>query len=135
MEHKSPKFEHYAWSNHFDFASRGGSYSKDDPIIVWTALIGRAFLDAYAMLGDKRYLDVAKSACAWVLALPRERTARGTCISYHALNQSSIHNANMLGAAMLSRTARYTGDAEAKAVAKDAMEYSCSRQLDNGAWY
>src|SRR4029077_3790358 len=71
----------------------------------------------------------------WILALPREKTLSGTCISYHALHQSSIHNSNMLGAAMLARTAKYTKNAEALKVAKEAMEYSCSRQLQDGAWY
>ena len=132
---KSPKFNEYSWSNHFDFASREGRYFKNDSIIVWTALIGQAFLDAYEILKDEKYLKVAMSICDWILALPRERTKSGTCISYFALRQSSIHNANMLGAAMLARTARFSGRNEALTVAKEAMEYSCSRQLIDGAWY
>jgi hypothetical protein len=51
------------------------------------------------------------------------------------LFQSSIHNANMLAAAMLARTARVTGNPRARAVAAEAMEYSCSRQLQDGSWY
>jgi rhamnogalacturonyl hydrolase YesR len=135
IEHKSQKFREYTWGNHFDFVSRGGGYSKDEPIIVWTALIGQAFLDAYEHFGDDRYLQVAVSACDWILALPREQTSSGTCISYHALYQSSIHNANMLGAALLARTAKFTKNAAAVSVAKAAMEYSCARQRDDGAWY
>jgi hypothetical protein len=134
MRHKSPRFQQFTWANHFDFASRAGRYSKDEPIVVWTALIGQAFLDAFEYLNDKRYLEVAQSVCAWILALPRERTNSGTCISYHALFQSSIHNANMLAAAMLARTARLTGDSRSLTVAAEAMEYSCSRQLPEGSW-
>lgn len=135
MVNKSPKFEEYSWANHFDFASRGGRYSKDDSIIVWTALIGQAFLDGYVLLEEPRYLDVAESICRWILHLPCEKTATGTCISYHALEQGSIHNSNMLGAAMLARTARYTGHGEYLAVAKEAMKYSCSRQRPDGSWW
>jgi hypothetical protein len=135
VDHKSHRFQEWSWGNHFDFASRGGTYSKDEPIIVWTALIGQAFLDAFECLHDKKYLDVAESVCRWILALPRERTDAGTCISYHALHQASVHNANMIGAAMLARTGRLTGNSEALVVAREAMEYSCSRQLPNGAWY
>ena len=36
---------------------------------------------------------------------------------------------------MLARTARLTGNQEYTDVANKAMEYSCSRQLPNGAWY
>ena len=135
IENKSPKFKDYTWANHFDFASRGGRYSKQEPIIVWTALIGQAFLDAYEILKDPKYLQVAESICKWILTLPRERTDSGTCLSYLAFSQSSIHNSNMLGAAMLARTARITGNDEAMAVARKAMEYSCSRQRSDGSWY
>ncbi len=135
MTAQSPLFPQYSWGNCFDFASRGGRYPKDEPIVVWTALIGDAFLDAYERLGDAKYLGVASSICDWILGLPREETPTGTCISYHALDQSSIHNANMLGAAMLARTAQVTGNVEAIELATAAMEYSCSRQHDDGGWF
>jgi rhamnogalacturonyl hydrolase YesR len=134
IEHKSRRFSEYSWGNHFDFSSRGGRYRADEPIIVWTALIGQAFLDAYECLGDRRYLQIALSVRNWILALPRERTNSGSCISYHALHQASVHNANMLGAAMLARTAKMAGSTEGLDVAKAAMEYSCSRQQSNGSW-
>jgi hypothetical protein len=135
MRNKSPKFAEHSWGNHFDFASRGGRYGKHEPIIVWSALIGEAFLDGFECLGDERYLEVAQSVCRWILSLPRERTAAGTCISYHALWHSSIHNANMLGAAMLARTWRHSRTQEYLDVAAEAMEYSCTRQLADGAWW
>ena len=135
IRNKSPKFEKFSWANHFDFASRSGRYTKDESIIVWTVLIGYAFLSAHELLGDKKYLDVAVSVCEWIMDLPRERTDSGTCISYYAFKQSSIHNSNMLGAAMLTRTAALTGNPEFFQVAEAAMEYSCSRQLQDGGWY
>jgi rhamnogalacturonyl hydrolase YesR len=135
MENKSPKFKEYSWGNHYDFASRSGRYSKNEPIIVWTSLIGQAFLDSYELLKEMKYLEVAISVCDWILALPKEKTESGTCLSYLATEQESIHNSNMLGAVMLARTAKFTGDAEALKVAREAMEYSCSRQLPDGSWY
>lgn len=133
--HKAAKFAKHSWSNHFDFASRGGSYTKDDPIIVWTALIGFAYVDAYELTGEKRWLSIAQSVCDWIMDLPRETTDRGTCISYLFHRQSSIHNSNMLGAAMLARTAKHTGNQEYLKVARSAMEYSCSRQEADGSWF
>jgi hypothetical protein len=135
MEHKSPKFEEYSWANHFDYASRGGRYSKHESIIVWSALIGQAFVDAFEILGDDRFLDVAVSVCRWILALPRERTHSGTCLSYHMLEQNSVHNANMLGAAMLARVWRHSGQPECLDMAAAAMQYSCSRQRPDGSWW
>jgi rhamnogalacturonyl hydrolase YesR len=133
--HKVARFATHSWSNHFDFSSRGGSYTSDDPIIVWTSLIGFAYLDAYALTGASRWLDIADSVARWIIDLPRERTERGDCLSYRPGAQSSIHNSNMLGAAMLARTAEQTGTREYADVARSAMEYSCSRQLQDGSWW
>ena len=135
LKNTSPRFEKPSWGNHFDFTSRAGRLRKHEPIIVWTSLLGQAFLDAYEILGNKKYLSTAQEICSWILDLPRERTRSGNCISYVAYTQSSIHNSNMLGAAMLARTSSITGDKEARKVAKEAMEYSCSRQRPDGSWY
>ena len=133
--HKVPRFQHHSWSNHFDFVSRGGGYTKDDPIIVWTALIGHAYLEAFEITGNKWFLDIAESVCKWIMNLPREKTARGDCISYLAHVQSSIHNSNMLGASVLARTAKHNGRSEYLQIARSAMEYSCSNQLPDGSWW
>jgi rhamnogalacturonyl hydrolase YesR len=133
--HKAAKFANHSWSNHFDFASRGGSYTKDDPIIVWTALIGQAYLEAYEVTAEKRWLEIADSACRWIVDLPREETDHGDCLSYWAHMQESIHNSNMLGAALLARTAKHTGNRSYVEIARSAMEYSCSRQLEDGSWW
>jgi hypothetical protein len=135
MKHKSPKFSEYSWANHFDYASRGGRYSRHDSIIVWSALIGQAFLDGFESVGDRRYLDVAESVCRWILALPRERTDSGTCLSYHALEQHKVHNANMLGAAMLARTWTHSRKAEYLDVSSAAIEYTVTRQRPDGSWW
>lgn len=135
IEHKSPKFADFSWANHFDYTSRGGHYGKHESIIVWTSLVGQTFLDAFDLLGDSRYLDVADSACRWILALPREQTERGICFSYLNLEQNSVHNSNMLGAALLARTWRLTQRPEYLALASSAMDYSCTRQLPDGAWW
>jgi hypothetical protein len=86
-------------------------------------------------LGDAKYLDVAASAAEFVKSLPREKTDRGTCLSYVPNLQSSVHNSNMLGGALLARVAHYTGDREAIDLARESMLYSCSRINSDGAWF
>ena len=134
-KNKAPHFDTHSWGNHFDFSSRGGNLKKLEPIIVWTSLIGQVYLDAYELLKEKKYLDIAKSVCKWILAVPREKTDSGTCLSYVAFSQRSIHNSNMLGAAMLARTGKIIKDNDMINIAKDAMKYSCTRQLPDGAWW
>jgi len=135
IDNKSPFYKDFSWGNHFNYASRGGRLPKYESTIVWTSLIGQAFLDGYEILQNTEYLEIATSICDWILDLPREQTDSGVCLSYVAYEQSSIHNSNMLGAAMLARTAQFTNNQEALEVAKQAMLYSCSRQLRDGAWY
>jgi rhamnogalacturonyl hydrolase YesR len=135
IDNKSPLYPDFSWGNHFDYVSRTGRIGKHESTIVWTSLIGQAFLDAYEIVQRERYLDIARSICEWILKLPRERTAAGTCLSYLRDRQISIHNSNLLGAALLARTARYTAKDELLDVARAAVEYSCARQLPSGAWY
>ena len=108
QQHKSHKFAEYSWANHFDFASRAGRYPKDESIIVWTALIGQAFIDGYEASVAQEFLEVAESACRWIPESASGADHSGTCLSYHSLSQESIHNANMLGAALLARTWQHT---------------------------
>jgi hypothetical protein len=135
IENREQGHEQYCWGNHFSFSTRAGTIRKHTPTIVWSSLISLAFLEAYEVLGNTDYLKVATSTGEWIKTLPRELTCRGTCLSYVPFKQSSIHNSNMLGAALLSRVAAHTHDLQARELAKTAMIYSCSRQNTDGAWY
>lgn len=138
MENRSPGYPEYCWGNHFDFTSRGGRLPKFEPTIVWSSLIGQAFLDAYESFGREEFLGVAKSICGWILNLPRERTKTGACLGYVNCApefMEPVHNSNMLGAALLARVAKSSGDGTFSEVAREAMEYSCTRQLPDGSWY
>ena len=135
IENKSTGYKEFSWGKHFDFASRSGLYKSFEPILVWTALIAQAFLEAYETFGDGKYLEVADSVCRWIVKLPRNQTDSGFCMGYHNRDfTADIHNSNMVGAAVLARTSRHTNNQEYLAVAKGAITYSCSRQLPDGAW-
>lgn len=135
-ENRSPGFQYHCWGKHFDFAGRDGIYYKFEPVLVWTALIGQAYLDAYELLSDPKYLKISDSICRWIVNLPRNRTDKGFCLGYHDRDhESTIHNSNMLGAAMLARTAKHTNNLEYLGIAREAMAYSCSRQLPDGSWF
>lgn len=134
-KHKCPSFKYHSWSNHFDYASRSGYYTRNHPIVVWTSLIGHAYVESYEITGESRFLNIAESACHWVMALPREFTESGNCISYLPDRVNSVHNANMLGAGLLARTAAKTGNKGFIQVARSAMEYSCVRQRSDGSWW
>lgn len=135
VENRSPGYEQYCWGNHFAFSTRAGTIPRYMPTIVWSSLISLAFLEAYEVLGNAKYLEVAASTAEWVKTLPREMTGRGACLSYVPFKQSSIHNSNMLGAALLARVSVHNGDCLARELAREAMLYSCMRQNADGAWF
>ena len=133
--HRSSGYADLCWGNEFTFTTRAGRIPQGEPTIVWSSLIGQAFVDAFHVLDDPRYLEAANSICDWILKLPRERTPTGTCLSYVAFDQVSIHNSNMLGSALLARVGALTKRGEAIDVARQAMRYSCERQNPNGSWF
>jgi hypothetical protein len=133
--HRSAGYRDYCWGNEFTFTTRAGRIPAGEPTIVWSGLIGQAFVEGYEVLGESRYLDVAASVCEWIANLPRERTDRGDCLSYVALQQVSIHNSNMLGAALLARVSVLIKRGEHLDVAREAMRYSVERINADGGWY
>jgi hypothetical protein len=135
MKHRSPGPKQYCWGNHFGFSTRAGTIPAHAPTVVWSSLIGLAFLEGYEVLCDSRYLDVAASIAEWVKLLPREQTRDGVCISYVPFAQRSIHNSNMLAASLLASVSAHTNDESARDLASEAMAYSCARQQADGAWF
>jgi rhamnogalacturonyl hydrolase YesR len=135
MVNRSQDEMRFCWGDPYEYATRAGRRRRGQPLLIWSALIGHAFLDAYDWLQDPRYLTVAEGVRDWILALPRERTATGDCLSYVAARQSSIHNASVVGGAFLARVGALAGHDETIAVARSAMSYTCSRQRRDGSWY
>lgn len=125
------------WGNHFDYQSRGFYLPKDTPTVVWTSLIGHAFLDAYLHFCNEQYLAVAVSACDSILRdLMRVPDRGGVCINYIPGTRCLVHNANTLGASLLARTACYDGRcSEYLGVARDALRYTAYYQRPNGSWW
>ena len=125
-----------SWGNHFDYQSRVFYLPKGTPTIVWVALIGQAFVDAWEATGRTDYLDVAREACVFIMTgLERRADGKGACISYIPGQYKSVHNANVLGAALLARVAKHTGDGALRDVAREAIAYTVGAQLPNGAWW
>jgi hypothetical protein len=128
-------YDEFCWGDPYDYATRSGRRPYGEPILIWSALIGLAFLEAYELLGDTQYLHAANSIGRWILGLPAEHTESGHCLSYVTYRQSSIHNANAMGAAFLARLGSLTGNQEILTIARSAMMYTCARQRSDGSWF
>jgi len=136
MENYSKGYSGYCWGNSFDYISRGAYLPVYAPIIVWSSLIGHHFIEGYRALGEEKYLMVAKSVAEFVCNdLPRIPSPVGICISYMCSSKLAVHNSNLLGARLLAELYKETSDHCYFDLATEAVRYSASCQLQNGAWY
>jgi len=136
IENQSKGYSGACWGNHFDYQSRGFYLPKGTPTIVWTSLIGHAFLDAFEHLNKDEYLQIARSSCEHILrdieAFPY---GEAVCISYVPGLDSRVHNANTLGASLVARTFSHTGDKACRDLAERALLYTARCQRPDGSWY
>jgi hypothetical protein len=125
------------WGNHFDYQSRGFYLPKGVPTIVWTSLIGHAFLDGYDHFRNEKYLQVAASACEHI-SHDLERLSEGAdafCFSYIPIGINYIHNANTLGGSLLARVFSHTRNEAYLSLAQKALQYTANHQRADASWY
>jgi hypothetical protein len=136
LEHASPGYSGLCWGNHFDYQSRVFYLPKGEPTVVWTALIAHAFLDAWELTGKAEYAAAAGSVGEFIVTdLERRLEGRGICISYIPSSYRCVHNANVLAASALARTAATGGDRRLLEVAAPAIAYTVGCQRDDGSWW
>jgi hypothetical protein len=136
IDNQSAGYSGACWGNHFDYQSRTFYLPKGVPTVVWTALIGHAFLDAYDHFQKDQYLQIAISACEHILRdLATFKDGEGLCISYIPTQNKQVHNANTLGASLLARTYSHTRNQAYSALAQKAIHYTAQHQRSDFSWY
>jgi hypothetical protein len=135
-EHQSDGYSGACWGNHFDYQSRSSYVPRGLPSVVWTSLIGHAFLDAYDHLQKPGSLQVAVSCCEHILRdLNKFRDRDAVCIGYFPGQSLRVHNANTLGASLLARTYSHTGDESCRTLARQSIQYTAQYQRPDSSWY
>jgi rhamnogalacturonyl hydrolase YesR len=124
------------WGYPFPWQSRAFFVPRWTPTIVNTSFVAHALLDAAELLGDERCFDAARSACSFILLdLHRTELDGAHCFSYTPRDRLCVHNANMLGAALLARVGARTGEDELLVAARGATAYLLRHQQEDGAWW
>jgi hypothetical protein len=135
-ENQSPGYSGACWGNHFDYQSRSCYVDRNVPSVVWTSLIGHAFLDAYEHFHVDGYLEVAASACDHIHRdLGVQAEGDSVCINYFPTTNHRVHNANTLGASLLARTYSHTRTERYRELAEKALRYTAMRQRADSSWY
>ncbi len=136
IENESKGYSGACWGNHFDYQSRSFYLPKGVPTIVWTSLIGHAFLDGYDHFGKDEYLQVAVSACEHIVHdLKTFAEGDALCLSYIPVQNKQVHNSNTLGASLLARTYSLTGNESYRSLAQKAILYTANHQRADSSWY
>jgi hypothetical protein len=133
---RSPGYDdRMCWGYNFDWQSRAFFVPKNTPSIVCTTFIAQAWLDHYELFGDPNSLDVARSSCQFLLKdLHRSQDGDSFCFSYTPVDQSQVHNANLLGAELLARVGRLAHEIDLIDLAMQSARFSLKRQAADGSW-
>jgi rhamnogalacturonyl hydrolase YesR len=135
-DNRCRQFRGNAWGNHFDYQARGGAIPKGTPTIVWTGLIGHAFLDAYDVTGEEEYVAVARGVADFIVdELGSFQGEGGICFRYYPNEEHQIHNSNIIGASLLARVNALTPGSRYSELAQAAVDFTVSHQTAEGAWY
>jgi hypothetical protein len=123
------------WGYNFDWQTRGELVPTGSPNIICSTFAANALLDAYERSQKSLWLDAAMNAADFILdVLFRRAGSSQAYFSYTPLEQTKIHNANLLGAALLCRIGRVSEHRRFLEPALDAARYSVGKQHDDGSW-
>lgn len=127
---------YWCWGYSFPWQTRTVLVPRGAPNVVCTVFVADALLDAYEATREARLQEMADSACRYMLEELYWTDADGTASFSYPMPgiRTKVHNANLLGAALLCRLYRHTGDNKYLEPALTLVRYSVAKQKPSGAW-
>jgi len=137
-----PGYAGISWGYSFDWQARAFYVPVGKPNMVTTVFVANAFLDHlsadYADYTDfkaKEFLDIAIGACDFILnELVLFEDENKLCFGYIRGEEARVHNANMLGAALLARVYSLTDNERYYEKSRKAMAYSLKALNPDYSW-
>ena len=124
-----------SWGYNFDWEARAFYVPQGKPNIVTTVFVANAFLDYFEQTGDSEALALAVAACEFILkSLVLHEDEGGLCFGYIPGEETRVHNANMLGAALLGRVFSHTGNPVHLEKSRKGMSYSVGALNNDYSW-
>jgi len=126
----------HGWGYNFDWQSRAFFIPKYTPTVVNSSFIGHALLDTWRYTGLEKAKEMAIPIGDFIVNGLNRLGEDGTvCFSYTPIDNYFVHNANLLGASLLIRLFKETGNEELKKTALSALAYSMKHQRADGSWF
>ena len=137
-DNPSPGYENLCWGYNFIWQSPLFLQERFEPNVVVTVFVGEAFIHAYRVTGDRKYLDSATSVARFILENvpvlyddPEEMA-----IAYVLRKVSAVVlNNNVLAGAFLVKLWNETRNPEMLSVATRLLSFTVNRRTDYYAWY
>ncbi|HEX73081.1 MAG TPA: hypothetical protein ENN65_07175 [Candidatus Hydrogenedentes bacterium] len=135
-EHACPDQPGLCWGYPFAVRGKGVEIPAGMPVAVVGAIAGEAYLLAHEITDETDHLDAAQSIAKCFLdVLPQMPQSDGTCcFAYAPGDRRRVHNANLLVAELLARVHAVTGDTALAGPADAALQFTLSRQREDGSW-
>ncbi len=128
-------FEGKSWGYNFDWQARAFYVPVGKPNIVTSVFVANAFLDYYERVSKQSALRVAEQTCEFILThLILHENDTTLCFGYIPSETARVHNANMLGAALLARVYSHTKNMDFLKKSRKAMAYSLAALTPDYAW-
>jgi hypothetical protein len=123
------------WGYDFDWEGRYASIPARTPTIVATGIVTNALFENYRQTGNKRCLELCKSAVNF-LACDLRKSYRDTtfCFSYSPSDTQTVLNATMMGARLLAQVYSVVRDPSLIHQAKATVRFVMQSQKPNGSW-
>lgn len=133
---RSQNTPYWCWGYSFPWQTRTMLVPRGAPNLVCTSFVANALLDAYETNHESRCLTMAISAAEYILN--ELYWTEGDSIAGFSyplpLLQARIHNANFLGAALLCRIYKHSGEKKFLEPALKVARYSAALQHADGSW-
>jgi hypothetical protein len=132
---RSPSSSYWCWGYSFPWQTRTKLVPRFAPNLVGTVFAANALLDAYEIGLGADHLTAAVSAGEYLARELYWSNGVHTAFAYPRPDtRVPVHNANFLGAALLCRLAKLTGERGTLDRALGVARYSAHCQRQDGAW-
>jgi hypothetical protein len=124
-----------SWGYNFDWESRAFFVPQGTPNLVTTVFVANAYLDFFDKTGEEKFLQFGKDACKFILENLILSEDDGTlCFRYIPGQNAVVHNAYMLGAALLSRVFLHTDENKYYEKSQKAIKRSIKALKSDFSW-
>jgi hypothetical protein len=127
---------YWCWGYSFPWQTRTIVVPRGAPNLVCTSFAANALLDAYEQRQESRCLSMAVSAAEYIMnELYWTEGSSVAGFSYPLASlRDQIHNTNLLGAALLCRVYKHTGEPKFLGPAFRVARYTAALQHEDGSW-